>query len=190
MLSSAVAAELSRLNTLLRAPGAYPQDARQTYPVLPVLRQHVALRRSWAWTSGGRRARACALGSPSTLAQVLTNVLANCARHAPGVRCGSRPAGSWTRSGFGCPTSGPVSCPVPNNSYSGWGPGRAVQGDGLGLHISRRLLGTDGGRMFIRAARPSEPGCTVVLELPAAVPERAGSSGPPRCRRRPDEARG
>ena len=175
LLSSAVAAELSRLNTLLRPPDAYPPDARQTYPVLPVLRQHVALRRSLGMDIRvDAELGLCALGSPSTLAQVLTNVLANCARHAPGspVRIQASRVVDTVR--IRVSDFGPGVLPGAEQLVFGMGVrGERSQGDGLGLHISLRLLGTDGGRMFIRPARPSEPGCTVVLELPAAVPERA-----------------
>jgi two-component system OmpR family sensor kinase len=172
-LCSAVAAELARLDTLLaggRSGGARATD----YPVYPVLRDVVLL-----WRSRGMDIRLdaefglWASGSPETLVQVVTNVVANCARHAPNspVRVqalirGDRP---WVR-------------------ISDFGPGlrtlsdrrvfeRRVHddrspGQGLGLFISRKLLAASGGTIRMLPSRSARPGCTVVVELPAALAPR------------------
>jgi two-component system OmpR family sensor kinase len=175
VLSSAVAAELSRLDTLLGVLDAYPRGVSHAYPVLPVLRQLVALRRC-----AGMDIRVdaelglCALGSPSTLAQVLTNVLTNCAKHAPGspVRIQVSKAGGVVR--IRISDFGPGVRAGAEELVFGVGVrGERSQGDGLGLHISRQLLAPDGGRIFMRPSPAQEPGCTVVVELRAAVADRS-----------------
>jgi two-component system OmpR family sensor kinase len=175
VLSSAVSAELSRLDTLLGVLDANPRGVSHAYPVLPVLRQLVALRRC-----AGMDIRVdaelglCALGSPSTLAQVLTNVLTNCAKHAPGspVRIQVSKAGGVVR--IRISDFGPGVRAGAEELVFGVGVrGERSQGDGLGLHISRQLLAPDGGRIFMRPTPAQEPGCTVVVELRAAVADRS-----------------
>ena len=175
VLSSAVAAELSRLDTLLEVADAYPRGVSQAYPVLAVLRQHVALRRCAGMdVRVDAESGLCALGTPSTLAQVLTNVLTNCAKHAPGsqVRIRASKVGDTIR--IRISDFGPGVRPGAEELVFGVGVrGERSQGDGLGLHVSRRLLGPEGGRIFMRPSRSHEPGCTVVLELRAAVADRS-----------------
>jgi two-component system OmpR family sensor kinase len=116
----------------------------------------------------------CALGSPSTLAQVLTNVLTNCAKHAPGspVRIQVSKAGGVVR--IRISDFGPGVRAGAEELVFGVGVrGERSQGDGLGLHISRQLLAPDGGRIFMRPSPAQEPGCTVVVELRAAVADRS-----------------
>jgi two-component system OmpR family sensor kinase len=143
--------------------------------VLPVLRQHVVLRRS-----AGMDIRLDAElglfvhGSPSSLAQVLTNVLTNCAKHAPGspVRIQASRAGDTIRirvSDFGAGIEQGTEQAVLERGVRG----AHSNGHGLGLHICQRLLLADGGRIFIRPRRPNEPGCTVFVELPAAGAQQA-----------------
>ncbi len=99
-LRHAVLAELTRLHTLLDPDPPDNPDPAPSYLVAPVLHGLVALRR----TNGaavalhvepGLRAR----GDSAVLAQVVTNLLANCDRHAPGAPftiradAGGRPGG-------------------------------------------------------------------------------------------------
>ena len=183
VLSTAVAAELDRLNVLLAGPnpGAstdndFDNDIDNdidngAYAVLPVLRQHVVL-----WRSGGMDIRLdaelglFAHGSPSSLAQVFTNVLTNCAKHASGspVRIQASRAGDTIRirvSDFGAGIERGIEQAVLERGVRG----AHSNGHGLGLHICQRLLQADGGRLFIRPRRAHEPGCTVFVELPAAA---------------------
>ena len=175
VLSTAVAAELDRLNVLLAGPNAYAATDNGAYAVLPVLRQHVVLRRS-----AGMDIRLdaelglFAHGSPSSLAQVITNVLTNCAKHAPGspTRIQASRAGDTIRirvSDFGAGIEQGTEQAMLEKGVRG----AQSNGHGLGLHICQRLLQADGGRIFIRPRRPNEPGCTVFVELPAAVANRA-----------------
>ena len=175
VLSTAVAAELDRLNVLLVGSTACAPADNGAYAVLPVLRQHVVLRRS-----AGMDIRLdaelglFAHGSPSALAQVLTNVLTNCTKHAPGspVRIQASRAEDTIRiriSDFGAGIEQGAEQTVLQKGVRG----ARSKGDGLGLHICQRLLEADGGRIFIRPRRPNEPGCTVFMELPAAAAHRA-----------------
>lgn len=177
-LRSAVAAELARLDTLLS--GGRSGDVKASdYPVYPVLRDAVLL-----WRSRGMDIRLdaefglWASGSPETLAQVVTNVVANCARHAPGspvrVQALSRGDRAWVRiSDFG---------PGLRTLSEGLVFERRVHddrspGQGLGLFISRKLLDASGGTIRMLPSRPARPGCTIVVELPAAVdPRRRAAS--------------
>ena len=100
-----------------------------------------------------------AVGRPSALAQVLTNLLVNCARHAPGapvriVTCerGDRIAVQVRSEGTGLSGDGPVS----------------TAGDGVGLEISRRLLRDEGGELQVHPGDPRWPGWTVSIFLVAA----------------------
>jgi two-component system OmpR family sensor kinase len=109
-----------------------------------------------------------AKGVPDTLAQVTTNVVANCARHAAGspvrvqaFRCGAsvRVRISDCGPGLGSGTENVV--------FDRRVRDRAAGGDGLGLYICRKLLAADGGTIRMLPAQPGRPGCTVVVELPA-----------------------
>ena len=175
VLSTAVAAELDRLNVLLAGSNASAATDNGAYAVLPMLRQHVVLRRS-----AGVDIRLdaelglFAHGSPSSLAQVLTNLLTNCAKHASGspVRIQASRTGDTIRirvSDFGAGIERGIERAVLERGVRG----AHSNGHGLGLHICQRLLQADGGRVFIRPRRPNEPGCTVFVELPAAAAQRS-----------------
>jgi two-component system OmpR family sensor kinase len=175
-LGAAVASELHRLDNLLRAPvGVRSQVGTATYAVAPVLSRLVALGRASGVdlrldTDPDLRA----VGSPSTLAQVVTNLIANAARHAPGspVRiCAKSRNGRVVIHvrdfGPGVP---------PGHERAVFQPGMRdgrFGGLGLGLHICHALVSAERGCIFIRPTTPERPGCTVVVELqaaPAAVP--------------------
>jgi len=169
-LSRIVAGELRRLDGLLAQPT--PTDAASApgaYAVAPALDGLVMLRRSV-----GMDVRAdvepglCAVGSPHTLAQVLTNLLANAERHAPGspVRVAAfrrgdrvdirlRDFGPGVRSGL----EGAVLEAGTRDERTG--------GLGLGLHVCRTLLAAEDATIEILPADPRSPGCVVVLGLPA-----------------------
>jgi two-component system, OmpR family, sensor kinase len=100
-----------------------------------------------------------AVGRSSALAQVLTNLLVNCARHAPGapvriVTCkrGNRIVVLVRNEGTDLPADGRVS----------------TAGAGVGLEISRRLLRDEGGELYVHPADPRWPGWTVSIVLVAA----------------------
>jgi two-component system OmpR family sensor kinase len=104
-----------------------------------------------------------AVGRPSALAQVLTNLLVNCARHAPGA-----PVRIVT-----CVRGDRVAVQVRNEGTGLTGDGQAsTAGDGVGLEISRRLLRDEGGELQVYPADPRWPGWTVLIVLVAAMEQQ------------------
>jgi two-component system OmpR family sensor kinase len=175
-LRAAVAAEVARLEVLLRLPGARIGQLRGEaspcgeYPVEQILRQQVVLRRSAGMDvhldiESGLRA----VGTPHTLAQVLANVLANCVAHAPGspvrIHAGRRGGAVVLR----VTDFGPGVIDASQTTVFEAGERRpGSSGQGLGLHISKRLLRAEGGSIEIRS-EPNAPGCTVLIHLPVAA---------------------
>lgn len=147
---SAVRSELDRMSALLTRDHAGPVVG--VYDAGRVVRELVAL-----WRVAGLRIEAVvaadltAVGSARGLAQVLTNLLSNCARHAPGspVTVAARRADAVVR--IQISDKGPQGArPQPG-------------GTGIGLSLSRRLLDAEGGRL--RVMPSDRPGFTVVVEL-------------------------
>jgi two-component system OmpR family sensor kinase len=159
-LSTVVASELGRLDDLLRAPmGGSCTAPSASYAVAPVLQGLATLRRSAGMDlSLELEAGLRALGSPRTLAQVVTNIFANAERHAPGSPVRVTAAGGDDRvtvrvRDFGPATDAGAPAGVPG---------------GLGLQVCRRLLAAEGGSIALCAPGRQEPGCLVVVQLPAA----------------------
>jgi len=113
-----------------------------------------------------------AVGRPSALAQVLTNLLVNCARHAAGA-----PVRIVT-----CERGDRIAVQVRNEGTGLSGDGRvSTAGDGLGLEISRRLLRDEGGELQVHPGDPRWPGWTVSIFLVAAPdPQRDAIPTAPR----------
>lgn len=111
----------------------------------------------------------CALIDGQALAQVITNLLVNCARHAPGapVELRARRLGRLIRvevvdAGPGLPCG-----TVPETLLRSGVRGAASPGRGWGLNISVELVRRHGGAIRLTSSRPG-PGCTVELDLVAA----------------------
>ena len=157
-LKHAVLAELGRLHAILDG-GALAEPPDVDYAVEPVLAGLVALRPHGTVTLSAApdlQAR----GDPAVLAQIVTNLLVNCERHAPGA-----PVTVTARR-----SDGFVTVEVRDE-----GPGlppegvrrQATPGSGLGLPISRRLATTQGGLLTLRTV--TEPsGCLATLSVPSA----------------------
>lgn len=168
-LKHAVLAELGRLHAILDG-GLLAALPDLDYAVEPVLAGLVALRPAGAVTLDVAP-DLLARGDPAVLAQIVTNLLVNCDRHAAGApvsvtaaRRGPVVTVEVRDAGLGLPDDG--------------GPGTAaVTGSGLGLPISRRLAATQGGRLVVRTVtRPQ--GCLAALSLPVVAP--GGAQGDPR----------
>jgi two-component system, OmpR family, sensor kinase len=155
----AVVHELERMRRMLDG-GRDHSVAVTIFDAAPVVRELVAL-----WTVAGLSVEATVpsdltvLGRPATLAQVLTNLLTNCSRHAPGghvqvvARSGEQFVAVQVRDSG--PASGSV--PVPR-----------AAGRGFGLQISRRLLEAEGGGLRAAPREPDGTGFTATIAFRAA----------------------
>jgi two-component system OmpR family sensor kinase len=170
VLRAAVASELARLRALLGPTGVDAEPESERYEVSTVLTEQVELRRL-----AGMDVRLdaepdlVALGPRSMLAQVLTNLLANCAAHAPGspvrIQAGRQDDTVFVRVadfGPGVPEG------AERTVFQPGARGARSSGQGLGLHICEQLLRAAGGRIEIRPHRGVARGCTVLLRIPAA----------------------
>ncbi|WP_214406547.1 sensor histidine kinase [Pseudonocardia lacus] len=181
-LRHAVLTELDRLQALVNAGGADVPGAALAvtrpigpgYSVPQVLTDRATLRQTAAGPGAGRlelrmQVGVRAAGSPDTLAQILTNLLANCDRHAPGapitisahehdgrVRIEVRDAGP----GLPPETAGHVLERGVHDEQAG--------GQGYGLAISARLAQEAGGDLTIADA-VGEAGCVATLTLPSVA---------------------
>lgn len=168
-LDALVASEIHRLEDLLRgSAGPSPQRPPALYDVEPVLQGLVALHRAAGTdvrleSDAGLRA----VGSPETLAQVMTNVLANAERHAPGSPVRVTGMRWHDRVVIRVRDFGPGVDPGLEEAVLERGVHDASRGgSGLGLSVCRRMLEAEQGSIVIRRRRPTAPGCTVVVELP------------------------
>lgn len=154
--------ELTRLHELL--DDTAPTHGRDTADVDAVLGRLVTLRRlaGMQITLDSRRGLEVAL-SPATLAQVVTNLLANCARHAAGAEVSVLAR----REGFACVIE-------ITDTGPGLDPTASTVGDGLGLALSTRLLEAVGGTLELRRSTRSPRGTTVLLRLPTEASARSG----------------
>ena len=177
-LRQAVLSELGRLHTILDGGAIAPEAGpREEYAVEPVLSGLVTLRRS----AGVRVAlaveaelRAC--GDAAVLAQVVTNLLANCDRHAPGAAVMVRAFRSADRVVVEVRDEGPGLGVELGAELLHRGVHDPVAGGaGLGLDISARLVGREGGELQLRTVT-APLGCLVTVRLPAAgAPDRPGA---------------
>ncbi|MBA3907330.1 MAG: HAMP domain-containing histidine kinase [Pseudonocardiales bacterium] len=157
-LKHAVLAELGRLHAILDG-GLLAVGPIVDYTVEPVIAGLVALRTSGA-VAFDVEPGLHTTGDPAVLAQIVTNLLVNCERHAPGamVTVTARRRGNVVTievrdEGPGLPQEGQRVDPRP--------------GSGLGLPISRRLAATQGGQLLLRTVTDPR-GCAATLSLPVA----------------------
>lgn len=167
-LRTAVLTELNRLRSMLSEGRSGVRLVHSSYEVAPLVRDLVTLRRT-----AGTDIRYDIDGSPSAagssavLRQVLVNVLANCARHAPGspvrIQVRLRRDRVWLRvSDFGPGLPSGLEEAVFDRGVRTSG----SEGQGLGLHICRELLAAEGGKITARPTSSERVGCTVVIEVP------------------------
>ncbi|WP_181779912.1 sensor histidine kinase [Pseudonocardia pini] len=178
-LRRAVLAELGRLHTILESttePAAELEqagllvgaDEEPGYLLEPMLGGLVALRQA--------RGGAVVLDVPEDLrahgdsavaAQIVTNLLANCERHAPGTPIAVRAFHQQDRVVIEVRDRGPGLPPGHERAVLRRGVrDGAAGGSGLGLSISRELAEGQGGSLELRTVE--EPrGCAATLTLPA-----------------------
>jgi two-component system, OmpR family, sensor kinase len=158
---AAVVAEFDRLTRLLRR-GTEPSDGPRLYCASEVVEELAAL-----WRAGGMhlvtsvRPWLMVSGSREVLAQVLTNLLHNCSRHAPGARVEVivREDG------------GQVLVDVHDDGSVATG---SDAGEGIGMQVSRELLRAEGGDLFVRQPDTRWPGYRVSVAVPLATMESGG----------------
>lgn len=190
LLQTALTAEIARLHDLLGEPACLrnrstPDD--HGHPVVPVLHQLVALRRASGMTIDLDVEPSLRMWpEPQVLAQVLTNLLANCAQHAPGAPVRVQASQSQDRVRVQVSDLGPGIAPGVELAAPGQGARISpTSGSGLGLTITRQLLAAHRGEMHVVPPVRNRGGFTVVVELPAAD----GSLPAARCQDRSGSSR-
>lgn len=165
-LGAAVAAELDRLTRMLDR--ARPETGAGEIDVRSALAVAVEVRRAGGAVieldvPAGLRAR----GSAEVLTQVVTNLLVNCARHAPGSPVHISAAEADGHVVVQVRDHGPGIAPGREADLLDRGRRSATTGGrGLGLGISRDLLRAHGGDL--RLVRPAGGGLLAVLDIPSA----------------------
>jgi two-component system, OmpR family, sensor kinase len=178
-LRSAVLAELGRLHTILESTTdperleALAEATAEEYLVEPMLAGLVALQRARERdvrleVAEGLRAR----GESAVAAQIVTNLLTNCERHAGGTPVVVRAFSEQDAVVVEVRDHGPGLPPGREGTVllRGVHDPRAG-GSGLGLHISRELAEGQGGSLSLRTVEDPR-GCAARLELPAVDAER------------------
>jgi two-component system OmpR family sensor kinase len=163
-LLAAARTELTRLQEML---GGKRIDGRRPTPVGPVLRDLAAVHRA-----SGTDVHVTVEGEPvaavdrSTLAQVVANLLVNCARHAPGATVWIRARRTGDQVRIEVVDNGPGLPAGAGDALLRRGArGPRSSGSGLGLAITADLLSARGGSIALRS--PGR-GVTAVVELPVA----------------------
>ena len=192
-LRSAVLAELGRLHTILEstpdpvqlrdelvwdpdpAPGSRvgEEEPATGYLVAPMLEGLVALRRARGdAVSLEVPEDLVACGSSAIVAQIVTNLLANCERHAPGSPVGIRAFAEGGQVVVEVRDQGPgLPAGSEERVFVRGVRDEAAGGSGLGLQISRELAEGQGGDLGLRSA-VDPGGCIARLTLPAADAEQ------------------
>ena len=184
-LKHAVLAELGRLHRILDRSGSDPGDPDGAEPaadylVEPVLAGLVMLRRTGRddvhlRVQSGLRAH----GHSAVLAQVVTNLLANCERHAPGATVTVTAARHGDRIVISVRDEGPGLPPAAESEVFERGRRDAhAGGSGLGLHISRRLITAEGGALELRTVDQPR-GCVATVTVPLAGSQAVGAGVAP-----------
>jgi two-component system OmpR family sensor kinase len=158
-LHEIVSSEFARLHSLLESSSAGHDSAGA--PVDRVLTRLVTLRR----LTGSVITLSCPPGllaalPAATLAQVVTNLLANCARHAPGAEIHVSARSTDGVCIIEVTDAGPGLLALQGET--------ATTGSGLGLELSSQLVGDCGGTLQLLPATRFPSGTTARLSLPLA----------------------
>lgn len=171
-LRHAVLAELGRLHRML--DGEDPEPAPSEYDVAPLLEGLVALRLDDGGPTLDAEPALRVRGDSAVLAQVVTNLLANCDRHAPGapVRLTARRRGDEVvvevrDAGPGLPVGMDADAALDRGVRD-----ESAGGSGLGLYISGQLIAREGGTLRLEPVDDPR-GCRAVVTLPAAYGEQS-----------------
>lgn len=182
-LRSAVVRELSRLVAIVEhttaAPPANGFDVGTVLTDATMLRGEIGAPITLECPTG---LRAC--GTAAVLTQVITNVLSNCVRHAPGAAVTIRCRADDSMIVVLIADCGPGLTPgFEQDAVRRGVRGSSTGGAGLGLFISSALLAGQGGSLQLLPSEVDRRGCTVVIELrradrpisPVALPDRTST---------------
>jgi two-component system OmpR family sensor kinase len=104
------------------------------------------------------------------LAQVVTNLLANCERHAPGAQVRIRAAEVDSSVRIEVSDDGPgLTAEQVRRVLNEGEHDPSAGGSGVGLRVCARLLHAHGGTLRIRPSGDGAAGCTVIVQVPTAV---------------------
>jgi two-component system OmpR family sensor kinase len=176
-LEQAVLTELGRLLAMVDGRTGEPAADGAGYAVAQVLAARVALRDCAAGPGAGPielrvEPGLQAAGDPDVLAQVVTNLLANCDRHAPGAPIVLRARARAGQVVVEVRDRGPgLSADVAGSVLDRGVRDRAGGGSGIGLHVSARALARTGGSLSIRTVYEPQ-GCLAEVRLPRAPASR------------------
>lgn len=172
-LRHAVLAELGRLNALVDSGSGQAESDAVDYRVESVLAGLAILRRSAvAAVEADIDPALRVVGDPAVLAQVVTNLLANCERHAPGAHVVLRAYRSGDNAVVEVRDEGPGLSPDIETVVLERGVhDSAAGGAGLGLYISRRLVEREGGTLQVRTV-DGPRGCLATVTIPRSRPRR------------------
>jgi len=171
-LRAALSAELNRMRAMLSPQSE--QNRQERTRLRPLLEQLVLIRRGNGTRIDLTVDQDLVVDMPQdAIAQVVTNILANCERHAPGahVWVEAHRRGDTVR--VRVQDDGPGIPPGQESEVVRRGVrGSGSVGDGIGLAVCQDLLAAHGGRLRIAPNRPDRSGCTVLIDLP--VKSRSG----------------
>jgi two-component system OmpR family sensor kinase len=164
-INEIISGEFARLHSLLESSSAGHDSAGA--PVDRVLTRLVTLRR----LTGSIITLSCPPGllaaiPAATLAQVVTNLLANCARHAPGAEIHVSARSTDGACVIEVTDGGPGLLALQGET--------ATTGSGLGLELSSQLVGDFGGNLQLLPATRFPSGTTARLCLPLVDVAEAG----------------
>lgn len=177
-LRAALSAELNRMRAMLSPQSEHTRN--DTTRLRSLLKQLVLIRRS-----NGTAIDLTVDGDPvvampqDAVAQVITNILANCERHAPGAHVWVETYRiSDTMVRVRIHDDGPGIPPGQEQEVIRRGvKGSGSVGEGIGLAVCQELVTRHGGRLQIAPADPERPGFTVLIDLP--LRSRAQQSSTP-----------
>lgn len=185
-LRAALSAELDRMRSMLASESAHPQRERVE---LKALLEQLVLIRQGNGTQIALTAESDLTADvpPDVVAQVITNILANCERHAPGARVWVEAYRLGDMARVQVQDDGPGIPAGQEREMLRYGARRADSaGDGIGLHVCRELVVEHGGRLRLAPTRPDRPGCVVLVDLPIEARHTEARPSPPRSHRGPE----
>jgi two-component system, OmpR family, sensor kinase len=175
-LRAAVLSEIARLHAMLAGSGQHGEDP--PFDVVGVLSELAVLRRA-----GGMRVDVdapdglVAAGGRRAFSQSMANLLANCARHAPGSPVRLHAFETGDRVVVEVRDEGPGLPPGREQEVLERGAtAAATGGSGLGLHVSARLLRERAGDLHVLPRQSDERGFAVRIELPSGDRQGSGAA--------------